>query len=1062
MSGKTRSVFGSILTLAAAFTPVGWTMAGLLLLGAAVSYDAAKRMQVEAARRARAAPNNDAIRGTIRGSHEHLPMVCGMTRIGGLICTIGTSSGPDMENQYLHIGIEHSVVHAGGCEGITAIYIDEVRVPVASMDADPNAGYANVNAGAYNGLVRVRHYRGTGTQVADTDLVALAIDVSTDYRRGIAWTYVRLKRPNDAEAFREAYKHGLPNISVELKGIRVYDPRKDSTNGGAGTHRTNDPLTWEWSDNPILCAATYSIMNQLDGGEQLPAARILWSTVASDASECEEVISTPDGNTNRYRCNGALVTSDDVRVNLRRILDSCLGERVPVGGQFAFHASKWRTETFAIDATWLAGPVEIEASADNESLYNYVRVNFNDAAKDYKTVEAVPYSNSTYETEDGGPFGARRLPQDLTLPMVSGQYHAQSLSQIFGKRSRMQKRLVLPCNLKALDLELQETGTVTLPNVDLAPYKWRVEWWEPTDVGANLVLVQDASTVYDLEAFTVPADSAAASAGVEVPPAPTAVSATAVADGIALAFTPPAEYLYSTIQVARSSTSGGAYSVVGNVARGATSFLDPVTDGATWFYKLRCRATTPNFFGPYSSIVSATAKQAASSGSTTVFNPGFEDGDAKWTKEAGWSIVNDANKRSGSWCAKLPGTGSSVTAAIKNQRDVPVAPGDLVLVTGFLKSTASANGTGKVRIRWKNSAGADLSTSDGNALSPSTSYAQSRVSAAAPASAASAVAEFLVASFSSAASEAWYADDAYLTVTPRDQDEVPDGTIYGRPKLTALTAGEVDLAKAGVIGRNLGNIADDATYGRTKLTALTSGEVDLTKAGVLNKSADNIAESGSRKWAAESGADVTAGKSITVLDDVATTPRFYTFSQTKLSGTAQTVTIPTGARTLVIRAWGGGGGGRTSAMAFNGGGGGGGTKKTVVLQESDWGGSITYTVGVGGAPGSPGVAGGNTTVTSSGLSFTNLNLAANGGGGGGAGGGAGGTASGGDTNVTGSAGSVSPGGNSAAIDSIFGKGAASGVVDSMAPGGGGGGGDSDLGDSGGPGADGQVTFTWSG
>jgi hypothetical protein len=39
-----------------------------------------------------------------------------------------------------------------------------------------------------------------------------------------------------------------------VKGKLCYDPRKDSTvAGGSGAHRWEDPSTWEWSENPVVC-----------------------------------------------------------------------------------------------------------------------------------------------------------------------------------------------------------------------------------------------------------------------------------------------------------------------------------------------------------------------------------------------------------------------------------------------------------------------------------------------------------------------------------------------------------------------------------------------------------------------------------------------------------------------------------------------------------------------------------------------------------------------------------------------------------------------------------------
>ncbi len=55
------------------------------------------------------------------------------------------------------------------------------------------------------------------------------------------------------------------------------------------------------------------------------------------------------------------------------------------------------------------------------------------------------------------------------------------------------------------------------------------------------------------------------------------------------------------------------------------------------------------------------------------------------------------------------------------------------------------------------------------------------------------------------------------------------------------------------------NIPEGTTYQRVVATALTAGEVNLSNAGVINKTADNISETGAKKWAAETGADITSG-----------------------------------------------------------------------------------------------------------------------------------------------------------------------------------------------------------
>lgn len=69
-------------------------------------------------------------------------------------------------------------------------------------------------------------------------------------------------------------------------------------------------------------------------------------------------------------------------------------------------------------------------------------------------------------------------------------------------------------------------------------------------------------------------------------------------------------------------------------------------------------------------------------------------------------------------------------------------------------------------------------------------------------------------------------------------DSLPDGVSYARVVGTALTAGAVDLAKAGVVGRTLDNIADTASYARTtpdEKTGAGRAFVGLAATGRLQK-----------------------------------------------------------------------------------------------------------------------------------------------------------------------------------------------------------------------------------
>lgn len=72
---------------------------------------------------------------------------------------------------------------------------------------------------------------------------------------------------------------------------------------------------------------------------------------------------------------------------------------------------------------------------------------------------------------------------------------------------------------------------------------------------------------------------------------------------------------------------------------------------------------------------------------------------------------------------------------------------------------------------------------------------------------------------------------------------VADGTTYARTSTSALTGGNVDLAKAGVVNKNLANIADGGgRYGVHAVDGNNLALIDFSQAGHVNKTIDNVGD----------------------------------------------------------------------------------------------------------------------------------------------------------------------------------------------------------------------------
>lgn len=540
------------------------------------------------------------VKGTITGGANSLPLVFGTRRVGGQVCYLGTS-GSDRE--YLHLVVAHSLTASCGVEDITDVYVDGAVISDAAIN-----GSGVVTTGTYAGWIEARRLLGASTDTVDSTFDTAFSDVDSNFRgKGVAKTYFRLYRNlNDDAGFQNVFPRGIPGFSVVLKGQKCYDPRLDSTNGGSGSHRYDVASTWAYSATPALCSSQYLIMESSDGGAGLdPATQVDWVSVAAAASICEENRTIPDGvggstTQSRYQCHIVLSTEASREENINRLVSTMAGQWVNSGGKVKLYAGAYTTPQVTITESWLRGPSSLTPKMPFESLWNAVRASFDEASVSWRTTIAKPFTDSTYEAQDGN----QRLWKDVTLHGTTDQYQAQYLEAILGRRSRMQAELRLSLNYKGADLLPWDTVYVTLSRFGLSAAVYRIVEWVWTADGPDLTLVEESSSVY---ASTYATDyvetnpTSTPSYTAEGVPTPLGVAAQGVAGAIVVTWN--IHPLDLVTEIHRSDSSGGTFTEIG--AMRGTSFTDRVSGGTTRYYKLRYRRFDTN--GSFSAEVSAAA-----------------------------------------------------------------------------------------------------------------------------------------------------------------------------------------------------------------------------------------------------------------------------------------------------------------------------------------------------------------------------------------------------------------------------------------------------------------------
>ncbi len=431
---------------------------------------------------------------TVRGTVEPMQMIYGEVLTPGFIANYATSG---TNNRYLHFVV---VVAAHQCEDITDVYLDSRYIPDADID-----GSGDVSAAEFQGegasRLNIKRYLGTKAQTADSELSGSSIgNWSSSHRgAGIAWMHIRL------DGSDSVWAAGSPaNFRALVKGRRLYDPSKDSTNGGSGSHRADNATTWEWSQNAALAIRDY-----ISGGSRwydnaTPEPRLGFGedsdhiddsyTIAA-RSICNESVlvppvASPSRHQSRYTCDVQLSCGDTYRENLEILKSACVGNVTYVNGKYRIYAGAYDTPEVELEEDDILGPVTVSTHPNGEDLYNLVRGTFFDETRDWQLASFPNITNSSYETDDGGQF-----PRDIELHATRTSYRAQRIAILHLAQSRNKITVRFDrLSPKAMAIAQHETFMVTISEYGWSQKVFRCLEWEFMPDGFIAITAREESS----------------------------------------------------------------------------------------------------------------------------------------------------------------------------------------------------------------------------------------------------------------------------------------------------------------------------------------------------------------------------------------------------------------------------------------------------------------------------------------------------------------------------------------------------------------------------------------
>ncbi|MBC9246751.1 DUF1983 domain-containing protein [Paracoccus sp. 11-3] len=332
--------------------------------------------------------------------------------------------------------------------------------------------------GKYEGRIWVKYYDGTQTEAdpylrskyGEHDDRPWAADMI-----GAGLCYAILTFKYDQEDLPQ-----VPNYRFEMLGIPLYDIRKDSTAGGLGPQRLNDPATWVATENPVVICWNLMRGIPLPGGEvyggniadlrQLP--RALWVAAMNRA---DVQVKRQDGKTEAtYRAGLEIALNQPPAAALEEFLKAASATIADLGYGWGIVAGPpaLPVYSFSDDDIIVSRKQELDPFPALQDTYNAISAKFPDPEHFWETKEAPQRTNALWEASD--VFGRRMA--SLSLPAVPYPRQVQRLMRAWLEDERRFRRHVIALPPDSAHVELVDTmdwGSVRngYDGKDFTPYE---------------------------------------------------------------------------------------------------------------------------------------------------------------------------------------------------------------------------------------------------------------------------------------------------------------------------------------------------------------------------------------------------------------------------------------------------------------------------------------------------------------------------------------------------------------------------------------------------------------
>ena len=254
------------------------------------------------------------------------------------------------------------------------------------------------------------------------------------------------------------FTNGPPVPGIIAKGVKVYDPRLDSTfPGGSGACRPLQENTYVYSETPHLHALTYALGRWQNGKRRFG---IGFPLDAIDVQYFAEAASIDESN--GWTVGGVTFSNEDKWNTLKLIMQAGGGQPITLGGRLSGLQSSPKVSAATITSDELVGPASVVATQSQRSRLNGGIPRYRSEAHEWEVVAAQAVRVPAYVTQDGG-----ERTREFVFDLVQNATQARQLTAYQLTELREFGPIELTLKIRWQGLRPGDCATLNIPELGL-------------------------------------------------------------------------------------------------------------------------------------------------------------------------------------------------------------------------------------------------------------------------------------------------------------------------------------------------------------------------------------------------------------------------------------------------------------------------------------------------------------------------------------------------------------------------------------------------------------------